>query len=778
MAEQFQDDPDNENNGTPGMEGRRSEFIQRLLFETPGGARFTQDSPILPNVWIAYANAPRSQQELILTTTNDSGSGQAALELRKMLSNLRKKHPKIGLENPTERKRARVSYIPGQIAVKLYFDELMRVVLPLTPWWHETYDALRVLEKEYKKSELSTSWVSFPQPESDFDQFSEPRSKILTKALMLMRQEIDLTYDFDNQKTGSWRDLPLLDRYVREIPPDLSWLIRIGGIVADCFLSGKSLFDDSDDLSSRLNQDFVARHNDRIEDYDSRKIRIQQRSETIEEATDTRSRIVDAFSDLYDDWVPRHRQNFPNSKPELYPADRVIWQVTKNRRIHLAVEKSALTVKADAARQLFNISCDNITWAVLDSGIDSGHPAFMRTTSEHEDQVRERLASERGEEGLAEKLPIRELDSRVVKTLDFTRLRELLDHELDIEEDDEFNDERHKNVRAEIAERMLPKEDSPFNDVNAQNAEEKAEEVLERLRRRIASGREINWTDLEDAIVVNNPKPPVNDHGTHVAGVLGADWIEDYEHEQELPLKVRSRRMRGICPDINIIDVRVFREDGLTDEFELLAAIQFLRWMNTRAGTMQVHGANISLSLIHEVRRFACGQTPICHECNEASANGMIMVAAAGNQGYEMADYNQPSSSDGYRSASITDPGNAESVITVGATHRKRPHEYGVSYFSSRGPTGDGRLKPDVVAPGEKIKGPTPDGRAEFKDGTSMATPHVSGVAAMLMARHTELIAKPEMVKSIICKTATDLGRERYFQGHGLVDALRALQSL
>ena len=236
--------------------------------------------------------------------------------------------------------------------------------------------------------------------------------------------------------------------------------------------------------------------------------------------------------------------------------------------------------------------------------------------------------------------------------------------------------------------------------------------------------------------------------------------------------------MTGVCPDINLIDVRVFREDGLTDEFELLAAIQFLRWMNSRAGTMQVHGANLSLSLIHEVRRFACGQTPICDECNEASALGMVIVAAAGNRGFEMTDPENIRASDSYKSVSITDPGNAEHVITVGSTHRKRPHEYGVSYFSSRGPTGDGRMKPDLVAPGEKIKGPTPNNRAEFKDGTSMAAPHVSGVAAMLMARHTELIGQPARIKSILCSTATDLGRERYFQGCGLVDALRALQSV
>jgi subtilisin family serine protease len=73
---------------------------------------------------------------------------------------------------------------------------------------------------------------------------------------------------------------------------------------------------------------------------------------------------------------------------------------------------------------------------------------------------------------------------------------------------------------------------------------------------------------------------------------------------------------------------------------------------------------------------------------------------------------------------------------------------------------------------------PVPDGRWEVKDGTSMAAPHVSGAAAMVLARNPELQGKPARVKEILCAAATDLGRERYFQGHGLVDVLRALQSV
>jgi len=156
---------------------------------------------------------------------------------------------------------------------------------------------------------------------------------------------------------------------------------------------------------------------------------------------------------------------------------------------------------------------------------------------------------------------------------------------------------------------------------------------------------------------------------------------------------------------------------------------------------------------------------------------GTIVVTAAGNNGY-LYFITSTGPEEGYRSISITDPGNTDSVITVGATHRDSAHLYGVSYFSSRGPTGDGRIKPDLVAPGEKIESTIPEDKKVRMDGTSMAAPHVSGVSALLLARYPELVGKPARIKEILCKTATDLGRERYFQGAGMVDALRALQSV
>jgi hypothetical protein len=212
-------------------------------------------------------------------------------------------------------------------------------------------------------------------------------------------------------------------------------------------------------------------------------------------------------------------------------------------------------------------------------------------------------------------------------------------------------------------------------------------------------------------------------------------------------------------------------------EFAIIAALQYIRYLNERKSYMSIHGTNLSLSIPHSVRNYACGRTPICVECERLVDSGVTVVAAAGNRGYQSFQTSE-GLYEGYAAFSITDPGNADGVITVGSTHGHSPHAYGVSFFSSRGPTGDGRMKPDLVAPGERVLAPLPDDEWGQLDGTSMAAPHVSGAAAMLMARYSELIGQPRRIKRILCESATDLGRERTFQGHGMLDVLRAFQSI
>lgn len=406
------------------------------------------------------------------------------------------------------------------------------------------------------------------------------------------------------------------------------------------------------------------------------------------------------------------------------PADRdMIFSISRNRTATLAQMHSVKTVKGDAAQALFSVDCSRLTWAVIDCGIDARHPAFV-------DQSQPPPPSNASVEDRLKR-------SRVRETYDFSALRELL---LDGE------------VPATKKKRKLRGLDP--------------HEVMHRIRQ----GKPVDWELIRPFIQIDHDEdyvPPVDGHGSHVSGILAGNWERGDEG-----------RLRGVCPDLGLIDIRVCRPDGTSNEFVIISALQFIRHMNAHADQMAVHGINMSLSLLHDAANFACGRTPICMEAERTVRTGVVIVTAAGNRGHRRLLDETETAFEQYLPISVTDPGNAEAVITVGATHRMEPHNYGVSYFSSRGPTGDGRAKPDLVAPGEKIYAPTLNDEGVRLDGTSMAAPHVSGAAAMLMARHSELIGQPERIKTILCRTATDLGRERYFQGHGLLDILRAMQSI
>ena len=162
--------------------------------------------------------------------------------------------------------------------------------------------------------------------------------------------------------------------------------------------------------------------------------------------------------------------------------------------------------------------------------------------------------------------------------------------------------------------------------------------------------------------------------------------------------------------------------------------------------------------------------------------SGLIVVISCGNWGYgrvTLEDNQLVAVSIG---SSITDPANTERAISVGSVHKSAPHRYGISYFSSKGPTADGRMKPDLVAPGEKILSchahPEQDYQYKESSGTSAAAPHVSGAIAAFLSVHKEYRGDPESIKQIFMKSATDLGRDRAYQGAGIVDLMRAMMSV
>jgi hypothetical protein len=260
---------------------------------------------------------------------------------------------------------------------------------------------------------------------------------------------------------------------------------------------------------------------------------------------------------------------------------------------------------------------------------------------------------------------------------------------------------------------------------------------------------------------------PFGSHGTHVAGILAGGAVTD------------AGPPIGVAPKLNLWDLRVVDDYGELLEHRVILALQYIREFNRLARSSHgVAGTNISLSIPYDPRAHACGWTPVCSEVRRLVRSGVVVVTAAGNAGFDRESWKEGDPGRGFSTVGITDPGNTEEAITVGATHRFEAYRYGASYFSSKGPTADGRMKPDLVAPGEHIVSAVGRSGTSAKDGTSQAAPHVSGAAALLMARHAELKSEPERIKAVLCSNATSLARDRYFQGAGMLDILRAIQAV
>lgn len=332
-------------------------------------------------------------------------------------------------------------------------------------------------------------------------------------------------------------------------------------------------------------------------------------------------------------------------------------------------------------------------------------------------------------------------------------------------------------------------------------------------------------------------------HGTHVAGIIAgtASSPEALVALQSVDASGTVAEFHihligpvcGMAPKCKILSVRVLDDAGNGDVTAVISALEWLMEINGDGNNPLVHGVNLSAGYLPDPETYGSGQSPICRQVNRAVKSGLVVVVAAGNYGYAATSTVQQAGAlrqwNAGVFASISDPANAELAIAVGSVHREEPHRYGVSYFSSKGPTSDGRPKPDVVAPGERIlscaagaakervklfllnqqqtQAPTPaagtppatavpQGAApaqvtamqvaaaanEFDyvedSGTSMAAPHVSGVVAAFLSVQRDFIGEPEKVSALIATSATDLKRDANLQGSGLVDLFRMLQSV
>jgi serine protease AprX len=284
-------------------------------------------------------------------------------------------------------------------------------------------------------------------------------------------------------------------------------------------------------------------------------------------------------------------------------------------------------------------------------------------------------------------------------------------------------------------------------------------------------------------------------HGTHVAGIIAGmcpAWEDKkpfqvatfMEEQGETPqIDDLAAPPCGVAPQAKLLNIKVLNDDGTGSASGAIRGLEYLRKLNDVTRGIQVDGINMSLGYPFDPESYGCGYSPLCQEVTRAVESGLIVVISCGNWGYGQIKMGTTGELVTVAVvSSITDPANTEAAISVGSVHKGKPHRYGVSYFSSKGPTADGRMKPDLVAPGEKIISchAHPEQGYHYREasGTSAAAPHVSGAIAAFLSGHQEYRGDPDGVKEIFIKSATDLGRERAYQGAGLVDLLRAMMSV
>lgn len=269
---------------------------------------------------------------------------------------------------------------------------------------------------------------------------------------------------------------------------------------------------------------------------------------------------------------------------------------------------------------------------------------------------------------------------------------------------------------------------------------------------------------------------PANDghgHGTHVAGIIAGKHT------------IGNRSLVGMAPESKLHIHKVLDDMGQGKDSWIIKALDHIARSNEQAGRIVIHRVNLSLGGPFDPSAYACGHSPLCRELRRLWRQGVLVVIAAGNEGFTLLEAEEGEIK-ANMPLTIGDPANLEEAVVVGSVHKESPHIYGGSYFSSRGPTADGRQKPDVVAPGERILScrNKPVGRKQSVEelyvelsGTSMAAPHVSGQLAAFLSIHGEFIGYPDKVKDQLLESCTDLKRERAQQGAGLPNPVKMLVS-
>lgn len=239
-----------------------------------------------------------------------------------------------------------------------------------------------------------------------------------------------------------------------------------------------------------------------------------------------------------------------------------------------------------------------------------------------------------------------------------------------------------------------------------------------------------------------------NGHGTHVAGIIASNGYSS------------DGKYSGIAPDANILSIKVLDANGSGNTSDIISAVQWV------IDTKDVYNTKILNFSFGTPTNYRERKDPLVKAANAAIDAGLIVIVAAGNSG--------PSK------RTILSPANSRYVISVGAIDDNRTaetYDNFVANFSSRGPTLDGINKPDLSAPGVDIMSLSNTDLKGYLplSGTSMATPVVSGAAALLLGAHPNY--SHFEIKKILKRSCYKIGATSNSQGAGALDLSKIFKS-
>jgi serine protease AprX len=265
------------------------------------------------------------------------------------------------------------------------------------------------------------------------------------------------------------------------------------------------------------------------------------------------------------------------------------------------------------------------------------------------------------------------------------------------------------------------------------------------------SGVDANHPALQNRVVAqfdhaNEPVSIPGDHGTHVAGTIASE----------------DAVFRGVAFEADIINIKVLTATGSGLPQNVIDGLD-------RAVRSDAKVANLSLGWSEISHGWVCDNADcvLCQAADNTVRLGVAVVVAAGNEG----------TAAGPGQFNIRHPGAARRVITVAAVDKAKQ----LANFSSIGP-GSGRLsaaspiritKPDLAGPGVDIMSSVVGGGFTAFNGTSMASPHVAGVAALVLEKYPRM--KPIVLKKLLEESSEDLQYAPTEIGYGLVNPLAAL---